>query len=382
MTSLKVLHVLRAPVGGLFRHVIDLTREQIARGHRVGLIADSSTGGARAEDIFRELAPRLALGLTRVPMPRHPGFGDMIAASHVKRRVKDTGADIVHGHGAKGGVYARLVSGGSAIRAYTPHGGTLVFGDDSLAGKFYFLAERVLMPRSDLFLFESQFSADKFSRKIGTPGGVVCVVHNGVSPDEFAPVTLAADATDLVFMGELRMLKGVDVLIEALARLRERGRGITATLIGDGADRDFFVLQIERLQLGNQVRFMPAMPARKAQAMGRVMVVPSRAESFPYVVLETAAARKPMIATRVGGIPEIFGPYSDALVPADNAGALAEAILRPLDDAAAADVLAQRLQERVAGAFTVKAMVDGVIAAYGKALRAAQPLDPAALSTS
>jgi hypothetical protein len=53
MARLNILHVFRAPVGGLFRHVLDLSREQVARGHRVGLIADSRTGGARAADGHR-----------------------------------------------------------------------------------------------------------------------------------------------------------------------------------------------------------------------------------------------------------------------------------------------------------------------------------------
>jgi hypothetical protein len=52
--TLKILHVLRAPVGGLFRHVVDLARGQTARGHRVGLIADATTGGARAEAMLAE----------------------------------------------------------------------------------------------------------------------------------------------------------------------------------------------------------------------------------------------------------------------------------------------------------------------------------------
>ena len=60
------------------------------------------------------------------------------------------------------------------------------------------------------------------------------------------------------------------------------------------------------------------MPVREAFKLGRVLVVPSRAESMPYVVLEAAGARVPMIATDVGGIPEIFGPYRDRLGPADD----------------------------------------------------------------
>ncbi|MGE5536928.1 MAG: glycosyltransferase family 1 protein, partial [Acidobacteriota bacterium] len=86
MDGLKVLHVLRAPVGGLFRHVTDLARAQIARGFRVGIIADSTTGGARADEVFRDLQPRLDLGLMRIPMPRHPGLSDAGAALRVRRR--------------------------------------------------------------------------------------------------------------------------------------------------------------------------------------------------------------------------------------------------------------------------------------------------------
>jgi hypothetical protein len=65
-SPLNILHVLRAPLGGLFRHVVDLVQGQAARGHRVGLIVDSTTGGARAETALAALAPHLALGVQRV----------------------------------------------------------------------------------------------------------------------------------------------------------------------------------------------------------------------------------------------------------------------------------------------------------------------------
>ena len=103
MTPLNILHVLRTPVGGLFRHVLDLARGQAARGHRVGVVADSATGGPRADAILRELAPSLAHGVSRTPMPRQPGARDLTALLHVTRRIRAAGADVVHGHGAKGG---------------------------------------------------------------------------------------------------------------------------------------------------------------------------------------------------------------------------------------------------------------------------------------
>ena len=117
MTPLNILHVFRAPVGGLFRHVLDLTREQIARGHRVGLIADLRTGGARADDALRKIEPSLALGLTRVAMRRQPAASDIFVLAHVMRRVAQAKADVVHGHGAKGGAYARLVFANTTRRA-------------------------------------------------------------------------------------------------------------------------------------------------------------------------------------------------------------------------------------------------------------------------
>ena len=373
MAPLNILHVFRAPVGGLFRHVLDLTREQIARGHRVGMIADSLTGGATAEKILGEIAPSLALGLSRYPMYRHANPGDMLALAHVMRRVARAKADVVHGHGAKGGAYARLsFNARQAVRAYTPHGGSLLFGHETLAGKFYLATEKILMLRGDLFLFESGYSEQIFRRKIGSPHGLVRVVHNGVSRAEFAPIEARPDATDLVFMGELRPVKGIDVLIEAVAMLKRDGRRVTATLVGSGPERESLQIQVGRLGLAPDICFKTAMPAREALTLGRIMVVPSRAESLPYVVLEAAAGNKPLITTKVGGITEIYGPLADTLVTPEDAGALARAIAGALDNPAAAAETAKQLRDRVAAGFSVETMVDGVLAGYRDAMEMLQ----------
>jgi glycosyltransferase involved in cell wall biosynthesis len=189
-----------------------------------------------------------------------------------------------------------------------------------------------------------------------------------VSQAEFEPVTNAPDATDLVFIGEFRPVKGIDFLIDAIALLRQRGVAVTATLVGGGPEETKLRAQVDRLALQQAVRFAPVMPARTALTLGKVMVIPSLAESLPYVVLETAAAGKALITTRVGGIPEIYGPLSDALVEAGNAEALAEAIARDLADPQAAARLASALRERIATSFSVDTMVDGVLSAYRQAL--------------
>src|SRR5271168_784144 len=223
-TSLKILHILRAPLGGIFRHVVDVTQGQIERGHRVGLIVDSTTGGARADAILAELAPRLALGIARVPIPRELSQRDLYALWHISRRVRQVQPDVLHGHGAKGAALARLARGApAAIRAYTPHGGSLVYCPGTLRGGFYRTLERALNPLTDLFLFESSYIAELYRNVIGPPEAMVRVVRNGIAESEFEPVTPGPNATDIVCVGELRPVKAIDVLIEALGILQQSG---------------------------------------------------------------------------------------------------------------------------------------------------------------
>ena len=113
------------------------------------------------------------------------------------------------------------------------------------------------------------------------------------------------------------------------------------------------------------------MPARDALRLGRILIVPSRAESLPYIVLEAIAARRPIVATNVGGIPEIFGPFSDRLVPRDDPPALA----RAMTQARNAEPEAQHqdcdaLAARVAQNFSLAAMTEAVLGGYRAALDA------------
>jgi glycosyltransferase involved in cell wall biosynthesis len=305
-----------------------------------------------------------------VPMSRKIGLHDLAAVAHVSHRVANARPDVVHGHGAKGGAYARIAGRRGAVRAYTPHGGSLHYTRDTPSGFVYLSLERALMHRTDLFLFESAYSREVFRRKVEDPGSRARVVYNGVAPGEFAPVESDARAADIVFVGELRLLKGVDVLIYAIARLKREGRNMSAVIVGDGPDRAMFEAMVRSEALDDAVQFVGAKPARSAFALGRVLIVPSRAESLPYVVLEAAAAGMPMVATKVGGIPEIFGPDADALVPPGDAAALARAIDRAVSGHTAEDAIVARLQGRLRTSFSTEAMTDAILAAYGNALQA------------
>ena len=367
--SLKIIHVLRAPLGGLFRHVVDVAQGQAERGHRVGLIADSTTGGARANEALAALAPHLALGLQRVAIPRELRPADISALRSVSRQIRLADPDVVHGHGAKGAALARLTpSAPNAIRVCTPHGGSLVYRPGTFDGAFYRTLEWVLKWRTDLFLFESAYIAGLFRAEIGRPPAMVRVVHNGIGEAEFTPIMPRPDATDIICLGELRPVKAFDVLIEALSLLKVSGRRVTATIAGEGPQGPELKALAEHFGIADQVRFAGHRPAREAFAMGRMLVIPSRAKSLPYVVLEAIAAGLPVISTRVGGIPEIFGPEAESLIPADDVGVLVATIGAALDAPADIKRVAQTVKSRVHQEFSLAAMVDGGLAAYREAI--------------
>ncbi|CAL77981.1 putative glycosyl transferase, group 1 [Bradyrhizobium sp. ORS 278] len=365
---LKILHAVRAPVGGIFRHILDLANGQVDRGHDVGIVADSLTGGERADAALAKIAPRLKLGVHRIAIHREPWPTDVIAISQFQRLSRRLEPDVLHGHGAKAGAFVRLLRHRpGTLRIYTPHGGSLHYPRTTLKGALYGQLERALMNRTDLFLFESVFARDTYERMIGHPQGLVHCVFNGVTAGEFDPVPPAADQTDLAYVGEFRHIKGADLLIDAVAQLRAKGRPLTLTLGGDGEEMKRLQAQVERLGLTSAVRFIGHVRARDGFAQGRLLVVPSRGDSMPYVVIEAGAAGVPMIAARVGGIPEIFGPQSESLFMPGNAAAMADAIAAALDDPATAQLRAKALRERVFQHFSQKAMVEGVLDSYREA---------------
>jgi glycosyltransferase involved in cell wall biosynthesis len=366
----RILHVFRAPVGGLFRHVMDLARLQAASGHAVGIVCDSTTGGARAELALAGLMPCLELGLIRIPMRRDPHVSDWSCLRAVGQRAATVGADVLHGHGAKGGAYARLAASETAIRAYTPHGGSYNYRPGSPLHRLYMGAEAVLARRTDAFLFESEYVAGRHRTFVGGPERVSRIVHNGIAEAEFAPVERVEDPFDLLYVGELREAKGLPFLLEALVQLRAEGRPLRLLMVGSGPDAEILRATVERLGLTGAVAFEPPQAIRAVLARGRILVVPSLAESLPYVVLEAAAAAQPLVATRVGGIPEIFGAAAGDLVPARDPDALATGIRRVLDDAP--EVLAARvrhLSDSIRQRFSLERMGSEVISGYAAAFQ-------------
>jgi glycosyltransferase involved in cell wall biosynthesis len=299
---MKIVHVFRAPIGGLFRHVRDLARGQNQLGHEVGIVCDSTTGGEHAAKLLSKLSVFCKLGVERRPISRLPGIGDIAGARAVMDVARKWQPDVLHGHGAKGGVYARLAGYRLGMKSfYTPHGGSL-HHDTSLPMKMVYSGTEKLMRRIGTGLcFVCDYERQRFDRIFGIAGKPNIVVHNGLWEDEFQPARHQNDATDFLFVGEMRDFKGVDILLQALTMIPKT----SLTLVGDGPSMDEYKALTIQLGIADRARFVGRLSMPEAVQLGRIMVLPSRFESFPYVVIETAAAGLPLITSNVGGISEV-----------------------------------------------------------------------------
>lgn len=345
----------------------DLALGQAELGADVGIVCDSITGDADTDVALSRLEDSCSLGVTRIPMARSLHLSDWRVYRRIAKIARKAEVDVLHGHGAKGGAYARVA--GKKLRkkntkvVYTPHGGVIHYAPSSFSGKLYFRLERKLMPLTDGFIFESMYAGNRYAELVGRPECPARVIYNGLNRHEFYESLLADDAVDFVFVGELRKLKGVDVFLEALAKQQSVFPG-RAIIVGSGPDEKYFKRLARRLGLSRQVTFSGPQPARTAFVRARCVVVPSRAESLPYILLEAAAAQMPIIATKVGGIPEIMGDIPVPLVPPGDVDALAGQLRSFLSNPRPYLRRAAELQKHVAEVFSVDMMTREVVDFY------------------
>ena len=207
--------------------------------------------------------------------------------------------------------------------------------------------------RTELFLFESAYVADVFRTADRPPAGRAGGAQRR-RPGEFEPITPESEAADLVFVGELRPVKAVDVLIDAGACSSMRAGHVKSTIVGEGPLGHELKSLAKWLGVDVGYALSAIEPAREAFAMGRMLVMPSRTKSLPYMLLEAAAGGMPILATQVGGIPEIFGPLRPASVTANDPAGLARRSRARIDAPAAITRRRERVHARLRAEFSTR----------------------------
>jgi len=216
---------------------------------------------------------------------------------------------------------------------------------EHIVGQSHSTGQRTLkqreLARADAVTAVCGAIADTLVQDYGVTRERVRIVPNGADPPDEAAETPVARAwrerfaaTLLrplwVVVGRLEEQKGHDVLLEALADLRGRGLDFTLVVAGDGSLRTALEARAESLGLGTRVHFVGALDdAGSLLAAADAVVLPSRWEGLPLVLLEALVRARPVVATAVGGVPEVVEHDVHAeLVPVADAGALADALER------------------------------------------------------
>jgi len=160
-----------------------------------------------------------------------------------------------------------------------------------------------------------------------SPGGEVVVVPHGVTAGEASPLPAAPH---LLFFGRISRYKGIDTLLDAMAKVWERAPAATLTIAGSGELEPHPLLDDPRVEARNEYLPDDALPDLFRAA--RVVVLPYRQASQSGVGSMVKPYARPLIVTEVGGLPELVADGSGLAVPAEDPGALAAAILRVVED--------------------------------------------------
>jgi glycosyltransferase involved in cell wall biosynthesis len=286
-------------------------------------------------------------------------------AAHVARRCREAGASHLHAHfGTNSATVAMLARAmGGPPYSFTVHG-----PEEFDAPRALMLGEK--LRRAAFAVAISSYGRAQLCRWADPAEWErIEVIPCGIEPARFpAPAPLPAGGPHLVAIGRLAEQKGLPVLVEAVARAAPALPGLRLTLVGDGPLRASLAGQIARAGLGERVRlagWLDEAGVRAELAAATALALPSFAEGLPMVLMEAFAAGRPALATAIAGHPELVDAETGWLVPAGDAGALAQAIaalaatpperLAAMGAAARARVLARhdidRSAERLAALF-------------------------------
>lgn len=354
MTSrdrLSVLHVI-APgdVGGAERVVHTLATGQHRAGHDVWVVAVLTNGADR----HPFLAPLEQAGVETIPLRVPPrAYGrERTEIAELCRRLRP---DVMHTHG----YHVDVVDAGAARRAGVPtvttvHG----FTGGDWKNWIYERLQRRAFRRFDAVVAVSRPLARDLERT-GVPAARVHIVPNAWPANDPPPLPREQARAQLAvpdgrfhlgWVGRLTPEKGADVLLAALARLTDLP--VVASVVGDGRGRPALEQLAARLGLGDRVRWLGnVVEAARLFAAFDVFALSSRTEGTPIVLFEAMAACTPIVASAVGGVPDVVSPAEALLVTADDPAALAQAIRSVHADPAAAAHRARLANERLASDF-------------------------------
>jgi glycosyltransferase involved in cell wall biosynthesis len=346
-------------IGGAEGFGFTLSAELARRGHDVLLLANRANGPLFDRGCPARMSTR-ALGRRNRMDPRILSF---LIGSILRFR-----PDVLHSHNFEANTWARCIGLLFPRLIVVCHDHS---GRKAKQRLHRIWLDRILFRRCAAVFAVSAELGDLLRRRHRVPDGKLHVLPNGIDVHGYTPPAGAPSRpTDgIVCVASLTKVKDHATLLGAFARVSAARSTARLTLVGDGPLRAELQEQVERLGLGDAVIFAGVQTdVRPFLWAASIFVLASEREAMPLSLLEAMASGLASVATEVGEIPEILqnGRCGKLVSPGDR-DALAAALLQMIEDTGARHASARASRERVESAYSLKACVDRVEAAYREA---------------
>ena len=388
---IKIIHIItRMDMGGSAQNTLLTALHHDCQHYNVWLIKGSTLESAmtKAETklVEDQLVTAKKQGIEIIDVPslvrRISPINDLRALLTLFRHIRYVEPHIVHTHTSKAGILGRLAAwlARVPIVIHTPHG-HVFYGHFSPPLSRLFLQVEKLLSRitHHHIALTPEEGNDYLTLKVSEPNNT-SIIHSGVDLNRFQngenersrkrkELGISPDALVVGFSGWLLPIKGVNFLVEAMARVVLEHPNTLLVLVGKGEEKENLRKQVENLGLEDKVLFLGWRPdVNEIMGCFDILVLPSLNEGMGRVLVEAMSAGLPIVASRVGGIPDLVKHGENGLlVPPANAAALEQAISDLLSDRGRRKRMGET-GKRLCRPYSVEAMVEQIDNLYSRLL--------------
>ena len=382
----KILHIItRLDMGGSAQNTL-LTCLHLSREYEMilvcGISQESNMTDSERTAVERQLEEAKRCGVKVVTVPslvrRISPISDILALYDLTRLIHKEKPDVVHTHTSKAGILGRLAAriAGVPTIVHTPHGHVFFGHFGPMVSRIFLWIEKLFAPLTDrIVALTSGESRDYIDLNV-YPSEKLVTIHSGVDVEKFSQVPdgavekkrsigLSQDGLVVGFIGWLLPIKGPMHLIRAMAKVWQAHEDTNLLFIGKG-DLDVELrAEAMKISANGKINFLGwRSDIDEIMPIMDILVLPSLNEGMGRVLVEAMAAGKPIVASSVGGIPDLVQHnHNGLLVPPGDEKALAEAILEIINNPAKAKMMGEH-GRALCHQFSLEAMVKEIDALY------------------
>jgi glycosyltransferase involved in cell wall biosynthesis len=351
---MRILYIItKSEVGGAQRHVLQLIRGMRERGHVIGLMCHP--GGWLVQEAEK-------LGVTVYP---NAHFKNSYNPLHALRTIRSIARgvaafkpDLVTLHSSSAGFLSRMAIRNKIPTVFTAHSWAFTDGSPRFRRIVAIITEKLAAPFASKIICVSKYDVELARRYHIVPARKLIAIYNGTEIEPL-PVKQASEMVKLLFVGRLAYPKRTDLLIDSFAALPDTVRAkTTLTIVGDGPQKESLIQRVKSKKLTDHILFRSIAPSEVSAYFrdADIFVLLSKHEGFPMTILEAMAAGVPVIASKVGGIPEEIDSTCGVLVP-NNVAAVSAAFTTLITDPSKRLSMGTAAYERAATLFSVERFI-------------------------